>query len=162
MRSMIAAFVAIVAYLCCLSASSAQQIRVINDYGERVELWQFVKADWDQPPLRLLRNGDGYVDLTRPGKYFLLLRDSAQRDRDIGWKDLHPIYEIDHNASLRLNQLFVSETRIRLFTIWNRRARRWERREVKEIVKKPVGPVLYVYSGGQTYHLDDFVNRFKR
>lgn len=145
------------------ASAQSQQLRVLNDYGQPVYLWQFVSRDWDQPPTFFQLGGFGFVDLSRPGQYFLLVQDLSRRNRDIGWKDLHPIYEIDPNAFLRINQLFAIQSGTRIVEWWNCRTGRWEQTEIVTTVRVPTGEaVLYVESGGRLYDFDDFVKRFKR
>ncbi len=143
------------------STAFSQQLRVINDYGERIFLWQFLNAKWDQPPIFFQRGGDGHIDLKRPGKYYLLIRDSLNRDRDIGWKDLHAVHKIDPQAALGIRELIVSEKGIRTYTVWNSCTGRWESRQIETTVSKSAGPRLYVYSRGRQYYVEEFIQRFK-
>lgn len=140
-----------------------QSLRLKNDYGEAGYLWNFVTKDWDQPPKFFQIEGDGDIDLRRPGRYFLLWQDLQRRNRDIGRKDLHAVYNADPNAVLRIRQLFVTERGLRTFTRWNCQTGRWEQQEIMVETRRGTGePVLYVESNGRLYNFDDFVRRGKQ
>jgi len=140
------------------SWAAAQELKVKNDYGERVHLWQWVPSYWIEPTLFLQKNGTGRLDLSHAGESYYTLIDSRHRERTIGWIDLHPVYQIDVNAVIGIRQLFYSESRAR--EGWRRVNGRLEWGLIEETVKVPVAKV-YIYSGGKAYEVDDFIRRFR-
>lgn len=130
-----------------------QEIRFWNDWGDYVELWQYVARDWDRPPARLPKNQYHTVSLGRPGPYYLLLRDGYNRDHPAGWLRLHDVYERDPNAIISLSKLL-----------------RYEQKEEPYVVMTPHGPEqgvrtrtipiaelrCYIYSRGRWHAWDEF------
>jgi hypothetical protein len=140
----------------------ADNIYLVNDYGERVTLFEYYPNAWDKPPYTLPQRSKVPVDLARSGKYYFTLFDRNNRERKIGWFDLHLIYDRDPKAEVGVNQLFVSKTVCYADNYYDSNLRRWVQRTKEKSIREPTGkPVCYVYSGGKSYDWDDFVNRFK-
>lgn len=157
MRAFIVTILVLIAY----DRSKADNIRIINDYGERITLFEWYPRAWDKP-YTLPQRSKAVVNLTRPGKYYFTLFDRNDREREIGWIDLHQIYDRDPKAEVGVNELFISETATCTERYYDTRLRRWLTRTVEKIVREPTGkPVFYIYSGGKTYYADDFIKRFQ-
>lgn len=158
MRTILGIILALITY----DQSSAGAINIINDYGERITLFQWYPNAWDKPPYKLPQRSKTPVNLDRPGRYFFTIFDRNDRERQIGWIDLHPIYERDPKAEIGVNQLFVAEEVAATERWFDPVRRRWCTRQLCKVVRKPTGkPVFYIYSGGKTYYADDFINRFQ-
>lgn len=157
-RTILAVTLVLIAY----DQSRADHICIVNDYGERVTLFEWYASAWDKPPYKLPQKAKAKVDLDRPGRYYFTLFDRNDREREIGWIDLHLIYERDPKAEVGVNELFVAETATCTERYYDSRLRRWLTRTVEKVVRKPTGkPVFYIYSGGKSYYADDFIKRFQ-
>jgi hypothetical protein len=153
---------AITFVLIAFHQSKADHIFLINDYGERITLFQWYPDAWDKPGYKLPQKTKAAVNLDRPGRYFFTLFDGQNREREIGWFDLHLIYDRDPKAEVGVNQLFVSKAVCYAENYYDSNLRRWVQRTKEKIIREPTGkPVCYVYSGGKKYNWDDFVKRFK-
>lgn len=138
--------------------AKGQAIGIYNDYSDFVWLWLYVGNRYDNPPTPIPIESAAGVDLTRPGAYYLVIRDGDGVDRAIGWRDLHLVYQRFPTATIGIRRLFVTEVRTRTYTVWTGTA--WETVTRQYAVQVPSrNPILYVYTCQGAFRLDDFLRQ---
>src|SRR5438105_1309941 len=117
-RSTVASGLLLVVTLVTPSAS-ADEVRFVNTVDEPYTVWlKSEQSDrWLRPELFLPRRSVVPVQIVRPGKHYLLVRDMAGRETHIGWVDLHAIAAAGMRTELLVDQLVVYETRTETVTV---------------------------------------------
>jgi hypothetical protein len=101
------------------TVAAQDQIHMLNTFGEAITVWFWPDQthEWIRPALYMPSNARVDVNLTSPGSYYIVVRDQADRDVHVGWRDLHQVSKKVRDGLILLDALYVPEQRTETSTV---------------------------------------------
>jgi len=140
----------------CAKSSGAEAVEIVNTMPEPVYIWVMQTSGRWESPVYAGRGGVAKVPLGNPGKYYVNIRDSHNRDLPVGWVDLHELAE--SGQPLSLLAIYKANGWLRG---WRRRGFEWEPLWQPLSNKYAIDVALVPFGGMRTVYVRElhFVNR---
>jgi len=124
-------FVAFACFFHAATAGAQERLPVHNDTSVVMELWAAdIPGQWNLGKMEVAPNKAKFFILGKSDQYCFLVRDNADNEYYIGWKDLRNMLRKDPDLQLKMREVMLVEQGYRL--VWSRRCQKYVQIPVKK------------------------------